>query len=348
MLAKTRMTDSNTQPMAPRASVRNAITELFGIRLPVVAGGLMWLSDARYVAAAASAGIIGFITAASFSEPDALRREIRLCRELCAGAPFGVNVSMLPKLVQGERVQEVFDLIVEEGVRFVETSGRSPEAYLPGLQAAGIKVLHKVPALRYALKAQAIGVDAVAIVGAECGGHPGMDLVGSLVNAAWACDQLEIPYLIGGGIGRGSQIAAALAMGAAGVVIGTRFLVAEEIWAHRDYQQRLVDAGPTDTELCMQSVRNTVRALRNDTTRAVRELEASRPDIGIADLLPLVSGEIGRQAYVDGDWSRGILSAGQSLAFTDRIEPLADIVARLEQDFARALARLNSAVQPLA
>lgn len=345
MLAKTRMTDSHAQPMAPRASLHNAITELFGIRLPIVAGGLMWLSDARYVAAAARAGIIGFITAASFPELEALRREIRQCRELCEGAPFGVNVSMLPKLVPGERTQAVFDLIAEEGVRFVETSGRSPEAYLPGLKAAGIKVLHKVPALRYALKAQAIGVDAVAIVGAECGGHPGMDLVGSLVNAAWACDQLEIPYLIGGGIGRGSQIAAALAMGATGVVIGTRFLVAEEIQAHRDYKQRLLDAGPTDTELCMQTVRNTVRALRNDTTRAVLELESSRPEIGIADLLPLVSGQLGRQAYANGDWSRGILSAGQALAFTDRIEPLADIVARLEQDFGQALARLSGAIR---
>ncbi|MEN9474603.1 2-nitropropane dioxygenase [Malikia spinosa] len=327
-----------------KSSVSTPITALFGTRLPIVAGGLMWLSDAFYVASAARAGIIGFITAASFPEPQALRDEIRRCRDLCEGAPFGVNVSMLPKLVPGERTQAVFDLIAEEGVRFVETSGRSPEAYLPSLKAAGIKVMHKVPALRYALKAQSIGVDAVAIVGAECGGHPGMDLVGSMVNSAWACDQLQIPYLIGGGIGRGSQLAAALAMGAAGVVIGTRFLVAEEIWAHHDYKQRLIQAAPTDTELCMQSVRNTVRVLRNDTTRSVRELEASRPDLGIEDLLPLVSGKIGRQAYVTGDWSKGMLAAGQALAFTDRIEPLADIVERFEQDFWRAVERLPQVI----
>jgi len=319
---------------------RNAITELFGTRLPIVAGGLMWLADADYVAAASRAGIIGFITAASFPEPQALRAEIRRCRELCEGGPFGVNVSMLPKLVPGEKTREVFELIVDEGVKFVETSGRSPEEFLPLLKEAGVKVLHKVPAVRFAVKAAALGVDAVAIVGAECGGHPGLDMVGSFVNAAWAESQLDIPYLIGGGIGRGSQLAAALAMGASGVVVGTRFAVADEIWAHADYKQRLVDAGPTDTELSMQSLRNTVRTLRNETTAAVKEIEAQNPDVTIQDLMPMVAGKIGRNAYVTGDWSKGLLSAGQSLAFVDRVEPLAEIVRRFERDMWQAMGRL--------
>ena len=319
---------------------RNAVTELFGTRLPIVAGGLMWLADADYVAAASRAGIIGFITAASFPEPQALRAEIRRCRELCEGGPFGVNVSMLPKLVPGEKTREVFELIVDEGVKFVETSGRNPEEFLPLLKEAGVKVLHKVPAVRFAVKAAALGVDAVAIVGAECGGHPGLDMVGSFVNAAWAESQLDIPYLIGGGIGRGSQLAAALAMGASGVVVGTRFAVAEEIWAHADYKQRLVDAGPTDTELSMQSLRNTVRTLRNETTAAVKEIEAQNPNVTIQDLMPMVAGKIGRNAYVTGDWSKGLLSAGQSLAFVDRIEPLAEIVRRFERDMWQAMGRL--------
>lgn len=316
------------------------ITEMFGIRLPIVAGGLMWLSDARYVAAASRAGILGFITAASFPEPQALRDEIRRCRDLCEGGPFGVNVSMLPKLVPGERTQAVFELIAEEGVRFVETSGRSPEAYLPMLKAAGIRVLHKVPAVRYAVKAQSLGVDAVAIVGAECGGHPGMDMVGSIVNAAWAREQLHIPYLIGGGIGCGSQVTAALAMGAAGVVVGTRFTVAEEIWAHDDYKRRLVQAQPTDTTLLMHTVRNTVRALRNETTDAVQAIEASQPGVTIQDLLPLVAGRIGRQAYETGDTRHGVLSAGHALAFTDRIEPLAAIVQRMQAEMQAAVQRI--------
>jgi len=330
---------------APFAPFPTAVTELFGTRLPVVAGGLMWLADATYVAAASRAGIIGFITAASFPEPDALRSEIRRCRELCEGGPFGVNVSMLPKLMPGEKTREVFELVIDEGVRFVETSGRSPEEFMPLLKQAGVKVLHKVPSLRHAVKAASLGVDAVAIVGAECGGHPGMDMVGSFVNAAWAQNHLDVPYLIGGGVGHGSQVAAALVMGAAGVVVGTRFVVAEEVWAHPEYKRRLIEAQPTDTELTMHSVRNTVRTLRNETTAAVKAIEASNPNVTIQDLLPLVAGRIGRNAYVTGDWSKGLLAAGHSLAFIDRIEPMAAIVARLEAEMAQAVARLPRTTQ---
>jgi nitronate monooxygenase len=301
----------------------------------------MWLSDASYVAAGANAGIMSFLTAASFPEPADLRAEIAKCRKLCGDRPFGVNVSMLPKLVEGERIADTFRLIADEGVRFVETSGRNPEAFLPFLKDAGIRVLHKVPSVRYAVKAQQVGVDMVSIVGAECGGHPGLDLIGSMVNQALAERQLDIPFLIGGGIGAGSQIVSALASGAAGVVIGTRFLVSEEISAHPQYKRALVAANERDTTLTMSSVRNTVRTLSNETTEIVRQLEADNPDISIAALMPYVSGAIGRKAYETGDVSRGMLSAGQALGLTDAIAPLADIVAQLEQEAGVALARLR-------
>ncbi|AXS42711.1 nitronate monooxygenase [Breoghania sp. L-A4] len=318
-----------------------AVTRMFGTRLPIVAGGLMWLSEATYVAAGARAGIMSYLTAASFPEPRALRAEIAKCRALADGHPFGVNVSMLPKLVPGDKVADTFALIADEGIRFVETSGRNPAPYLDQLKDAGITVLHKVPGVRYAVSAQTAGVDMVSIVGAECGGHPGLELIGSMVNQALAGRRLDIPYLIGGGIGCGSQIIGALASGASGVVIGTRFLVAEEIQAHDGYKQALISAGETDTELTMASVRNTVRTLRNETTRLVTELEASSPDIGIDDLLPLVSGKIGRKAYETGDVSHGLLSAGQALGFTDAIAPLAEIVRALEDEMQHALERLR-------
>lgn len=318
-----------------------AMTRTYSARLPIVAGGLMWLSDANYVAACARAGIMSFITAATFPEPEALRREIARCRELSGGRPFGVNVSMLPKLVPGDRTEAVFDLIAGEGVRFVETSGRNPEPYLPQLKAAGITVLHKVPSVRYAVKAEQVGVDMVSIVGAECGGHPGLDLIGSMVNMALAEKRLSIPFLLGGGIGAGSQIVAALAAGAAGVVIGTRFLVAEEITAHPDYKAALVAANERDTMLTMASVRNTIRTLKNDTAAIVARLEAEDPEIGIEALMPHVKGAIGRRAYETGEVSRGMLSAGQSLGLTDTVEPLRSIVDRLEQEALTALARLR-------
>lgn len=340
------VTDLSKASSADRPSIdeplfNTAVSRMFGTRLPVVAGGLMWLSDANYVAAGANAGIMSFITAASFSDLDALRQEIRHCRELCEGRAFGVNVSMLPKLIEGDRTDEIFKLIVEEGVRFVETSGRNPEAYLPLLQGAGIRVLHKVPSVRFAMKAESVGVDMVSIVGAECGGHPGLDLVGSMVNQALAHQRLTIPFLIGGGIGTGGQLLGALANGAAGVVIGTRFLVADEIAAHKGYKQALVDAKESDTALTMSTVRNTIRTLKNETTETVARLEAEDPNINIEQLLPYVSGSIGRIAYKTGNVSKGMLSAGQSLGLSHQVEPLAGIVRQIELEAMQAVARLR-------
>ncbi|CTQ51373.1 NAD(P)H-dependent flavin oxidoreductase [Jannaschia donghaensis] len=318
-----------------------ALTRVYGMRLPIVAGGLMWLSDADYVAACARAGIIGFITAASFKEPGALQAEIARARGACCERPFGVNVSMLPKLVEGETIAETFRIIAGEGVRFVETSGRNPEAFLPILRDGGIHILHKVPSVRFARKAQAIGVDAVSIVGAECGGHPGLDMVGTIVNQALAERDLTIPFLIGGGIGTGSQMIGALACGASGVVMGTRLLIAEELNAHRAYKDALVAATERDTQLSMTSVRNTIRTLANETSAQVARMERENPEIGIEALMPHVSGAIGRRAYATGDVSRGMLSAGQVLGLTDAVAPMAQIVARIEAEAMTALGRLR-------
>lgn len=324
-------------------SLRTPLTEKFGLRMPILAGGLMWLADADYVAACAHAGIMGFVTAASFPEPAALKAEIAKARHLCGDKPFGVNVSMLPKLVPGEKTADIFKLIADEGVEAIETSGRNPQEYMEQLKAQGSFVIHKVPSVRFAVKAQSIGVDMVSIVGAECGGHPGLDLVGSMVNNALALERMEIPFLIGGGIGHGAQIAAAIAMGASGVVMGTRLLVAEELNAHRDYKQALVDASERDTVLTMQSVRNTIRTLRNETTDLVARLELENPDIGFEGLRPHVAGVVGRKAYETGDVSKGMLSAGHALGLTDKIEPMAEIVARLEAQADAAVQRLSGA-----
>lgn len=324
-------------------SLTTPLSQKFGLRMPILAGGLMWLADAEYVAACAHAGIMGFVTAASFPDPSDLRAEIAKAHRLCDGKPFGVNVSMLPKLVPGEQTADIFKLIAQAGVDVVETSGRNPEEYMAQLKAQGTFVIHKVPSVRFAMKAQSIGVDMVAIVGAECGGHPGLDLIGTMVNNALALERLDIPFVIGGGIGHGAQIAAAIAMGASGVVMGTRLLVAEELNAHHGYKQALVDASERDTVLTMQSVRNTIRTLKNDTTTLVAQMEAENPEIGFEGLRPHVAGVIGRKAYETGDVSKGMLSAGHALGLTDRIEPMADIVARLEIQADAAALRLRGA-----
>lgn len=323
---------------------RTRITDLFGIRHPILAGGLQWLANADYVAAVVNAGGIGFITAASLPDDAALVAEIRRCRDLTEGRAFGVNVSMLPKIAPQERVEAIMRVVIAERVPFVETSGRNPSEWVALLHDAGCRIIHKVPAIRYAESAERAGVDAVTIVGYECGGHPGLDLIGSFVQGAAAASRLRIPYCIGGGVGHGSQIAAALAMGADGVVIGTRFLVADEIWAHPDFKARVAAASETDTVLVMQSIRNTIRILRNETAEAVAAIEA-RGEGSLETILPLVSGKIGRRAYETGDASHGALSMGQSLAFTQRLEPVAEIMASLVAEAEAAVNRINTLAQ---
>ncbi|MGE4278784.1 MAG: NAD(P)H-dependent flavin oxidoreductase [Magnetospirillum sp.] len=324
-------------------SFSTRLTQLFATRHPILAGGLQWLADPVYVAAASKAGSLGFLTAASYADTPSLQDAIRRCRDLSDGH-FGVNISMLPKLVEGERTGEVVQTIIAEKVPFVETSGRNPQAFLPALHDAGCKIIHKVPTIRHAVKAQSVGVDAVSIVGAECGGHPGMEMVGSFVQNALAARSLHIPFAVGGGIGHGSQIAAALAMGADGVVIGTRFLVAEEIWAAQAYKNRLVAMTETDTTLVLQSLRNTCRVMANQTTRIVQDLERQGADL--ATLMPHITGKLGRLAYETGDVSQGLLSAGQAVAFIDQIAPLAQIVVELVAQAEQAMARLNSLSVP--
>ena len=187
----------------PVALFRTRITELYGIRLPVIASGLMWLANADYVGAAVNAGLMGFMTSASFPDPDDLRNEIRRCREITQGKPFGVNIGVQAADKDETRIARVLDVVIGEGVQFVETYGHNPQALLPRLRDAGIKVLHKVPAVRFARKAQSVGVDAVTVIGAEAGGHPGMDLVGTMVQAGVAARDIRIPLIVAGGIGTG-------------------------------------------------------------------------------------------------------------------------------------------------
>jgi nitronate monooxygenase len=319
---------------------RTRITELYGIRLPVIASGLMWLANADYVGAAVNAGLMGFMTSASFPDPNDLRNEIRRCREITEGKPFGVNIGVQAADKDAERISRVLDIVIDEGVRFVETYGHNPEALLPRLHDAGIKVLHKVPAVRFARKAQSVGVDAVTVIGAEAGGHPGMDLVGTMVQAGVAARDISIPLIVAGGIGTGAHLVAALALGADGVAIGTRFLVAEEIWAHRSYKERLVALDETQTALILRSLRKTQRTLANEKARLVAQLEREHGgDIDV--LFPHIAGKLTRKVYETGDYEQAVLSLGQSVAFADRIEPLAAIVARLEEEARAALARLD-------
>lgn len=326
-----------TTPAAPL--FRTPITELFGIRHPILSGGLMWLSDARFVAAAVNAGGMGFITARTFPDPSAFRDELQKCRALTGGKPFGVNLYLTPREADNRLIPGHTEIVLQEGVRHVETSGLPPKDLLPALKEAGAIVMHKVSTVRHAASAARLGVDAVAIVGAECGGHPGLQLVGTIVNTPLAATQLKLPFAVGGGIGHGSQIAAALSMGADAVVVGTRFLVAEEIAAHPDYKARMIEADEGASRLVMQSFRNTYRVLDNADAQAVAALEAAG-ERDYERYRPHVAGTRQKEAYVTGDWNRGVLSMGQSIAFAREVKPLAAIYADLLAEAAAAKDRL--------
>ncbi len=323
----------------PAPQFRTRITELFGIDHPILCGGLMWLSDARYVAACVNAGGMGFITARTFPEPEAFRAELRKCRELTGGRPFGVNLYLTPREADNAFISGHVRILLDEGVRHVETSGLPPKELLPALREAGAIVMHKTSTVRHALSAARLGVDAVAVVGAECGGHPGLQLIGTFVQTPLGAERISLPFVVGGGIGHGSQVAAALAMGADAVLIGTRMLASAEINAHAAYKARLIEADEGSSRLIMQSFRNTYRVLDNADARSVAALEAA----GVEDFVryrPFVAGQHQKHAYQTGEWERGVLSMGQAVAFVRQPQTVAEIYAQLLQEAEAARTRL--------
>jgi nitronate monooxygenase len=320
---------------------RTRITELFGIDHPLLCGGLMWLADANYVAAVVNAGGMGFITPRSFPDEDAYRVELQKCRELTGGKPFGVNIYVSARPEANEALARCLDIAIEEKVAFVETAGYSPKAFLPRIKDAGMKVIHKCTTLRHAESAARAGVDAIAILGAEAGGHPGADLIGGMVQGALVPRALDIPVVLAGGMGTGRQLLAALALGADGILLGTRMTIASEIWADDKYKQRVAEAGPSDTRLVMTIFNDHSRVLDNDTARRVNALE----DEGITDFeqyRPLVEGPNQRDAYQTGNWERGVLSMGQSCVFADRITTVEEIFDDILADAAAMKERLEA------
>ena len=325
--------------------VRTRITELFGIAHPILGGGLMWLSDARYVAALVNAGCMGFMTPRSFDSDAQFADALVHCAELTQGRPFGVNLTLSSRPEANVGVQRWLQIALDHGVRLFETAGYAPTALIGTLRDAGATVIHKAPSIRHALAAERAGVQAVALVGMEEGGHPGTNELPTMLMGALAAEQFRVPVVLGGGIGHGRQLAAVLAQGLDGVMMGSRFLVCEEIAAHPAYKQHLLTCDEHSTVRLLNTLGNTWRVLRNDTAREIDAIERA----GAADHAAfgdLLSGRTARDhCYAQGNWQRGMLSLGPSIAFAQRIEPLASIVHQLLEEARTALARLAPLVQ---
>lgn len=320
---------------------KTRITELLGIRHPILCGGLgPGVSDGRYVAAVVNAGGMGFIVHTGYDDPDQFIDEMRICRELTGGKGFGVNLYISRVPGSAEKIIARIPELVDHGCTVVETAGQSPAAILPALREAGIKVIHKVPGVRYARSVAKTDVDAVIVVGNECGGHPGVYQIGTMVQAAQAPREIALPVIIGGGIGTGSQIAAALAMGAEGVVLGTRMMVAEEMWPSRAYKEQMMAGNGTESVVIKRIFRDNHRVIANDSTAAVLALEEQ----GVTDFEPYrphVTGTVTRAGYQTGDLSTGTYDWGHAAVFADAIESVEAIFDRLIDDAVQAAGRLR-------
>jgi nitronate monooxygenase len=272
----------------------------------------MWIATAQLASAVANAGGIGFMTALTFPEAEDLRAEIRKCRKM-TDKPFGVNLTFLPSLRTIDYPAYI-KVCMEEGIQFIETAGRNPEPYMEQLKSAGIKVVHKCTSVRHAVKAEKIGCDAVSIDGFEAAGHPGEDDVTSLILIPLTRDAIKIPIIASGGFANGRGLVGCLGLGADGMNMGTRFVATREAPVHDNVKQALVNHGERDTRLIMRTLRNTERVLHNPIVDKVLEIE-SRGNTKIEDIVPYVSGLVGKEMLEDGQMDKGVLSVGQSMGF---------------------------------
>ena len=310
--------------------MRTAITELFGIEHPIVQGGMHYVGFAEMATAVSNAGGLGMITGLTQRTPELLAKEIQRCREMTE-KPFGVNLTFLPAFSKPP-YPEYIASIREGGVKVVETAGRSPEEYMPALKAAGIKVIHKCTSVRHSLKAERIGCDAVSVDGFECGGHPGEDDIPNMILLPRAAEELSIPFIASGGIGDGRGLVAALALGAAGVNMGTRFIATKEAPVHPNVKLALVEATELDTRLIMRPLRNTERVLKNVGVTRLLEIEREKgPGLKIEDIHQQVAG-IYPKVMVDGDMDVGAWSCGMVVGLIHDIPTVKELIDRIMAD----------------
>ena len=286
---------------------KTRITEMFNIEYPIIQGAMLWLSRAEFVAAVSNAGGLGIIASLTFPTARELRDEIRKTKSL-TDKPFAVNITLLPTM-RPANYEQYIDVAINEGVKIIETAGRSPEPYMKPLKDAGVKVMHKVARVKDTKAAERLGVDAVTIVGFEAAGHPGMDNVTSLVLIPIAVDAVKIPVIAGGGIGDARGLVAALALGAEAVLMGTRFMASRECPMHPKIVQWLLQAGETDTLIIERSIKNAARVAKTDFAQKVLEVEEKGATL--EEFLPLVSGLRGKQALEEGDINAGVIACGQ-------------------------------------
>lgn len=302
------------------------ITELLGIDYPIVQGGMMWVGRAELAAAVSNAGGLGILTALTQQSPDELRREIERCRSM-TDKQFGVNLTILPS-VTPPPYAEYRKAIIDSGIKIVETAGHNPQEHVEDFKANGIKVIHKCTAVRHALSAERMGVDAISIDGFECAGHPGEDDIPGLILIPAAANKVKIPMLASGGFGDGRGLVAALALGADGINMGTRFCATVEAPIHERIKQFLVENDERATNLIFRSLRNTGRVGKNSVSDEVVKI-LKDPSAKFENIHHLVKGADGRKALETGDLDAGLIWAGQVQGLINDIPTVSVLINRI-------------------
>ena len=307
--------------------MKTRLTELFGIEHPIIQGGMHFVGLAELAAAVSNAGGLGIITGLTQGMPEKLSAEIERCRSM-TDKPFGVNITFLPTLTPPD-YPGLFQAIIDGGVKIVETAGNNPAQYLPMLKDAGIKVIHKCTGVRHALKAQAIGCDAVSVDGFECGGHPGEDDIPNFILLPRAADELTIPFVASGGMADGRSLVGALAMGADGINMGTRFIATQEAPVHDNVKQAIVVASELDTRLVMRPLRNTERVLNNPAVERLLEKERTLgADLKFEDIIDEVAG-VYPKVMIEGKHDEGAWSCGMVAGLIHDIPSVQELVDRI-------------------
>jgi len=314
--------------------MKTRFTEMFGIQHPILQGGMQWVGKAELVSAVANAGALGFVTALTQPTPEDLVKEIARCRER-TDKPFGVNLTILPA-IKPPPYAEYRQAIIESGIKVVETAGYKPQEHVDDFKRHGIRIIHKCTAVRHALSAERMGVDAISIDGFECAGHPGEDDIPGLILIPVAADKVKIPMIASGGFGDARGLVAALALGADGINMGTRFCATKEAPIHDAIKQQLVANDERSTDLIFRTMHNTARVARNAISREV--LEREQKGAKFEDIRDLVAGARGRKVYELGDPDYGVWSAGMVQGLIHDVPTVQELVDRIMTE-AEALIR---------
>ena len=325
--------------------MKTRITELFGIEHPIIQGGMHFVGLAELASAVSNAGGLGIITGLTQGTPEKLAKEIARCREM-TDKPFAVNMTFLPSLTPPD-YPGLFKVIIDGGVKIVETAGNNPSQWLPMLKEAGVKVIHKCTSVRHALTAERIGCDAISVDGFECGGHPGEDDVPNFILLPRAAEELKIPFVASGGMADGRSLVAALALGADGMNMGTRFIATREAPVHANVKQALVDASERDTRLIMRPLRNTERVLTNaNVERLIEKEKTLGAELKFEDIMPEVAGVYPR-VMKDGDVGAGAWSCGMVAGLIHDVPTVKELIDRImseaEAIITRRLAKIEAA-----